>query len=1793
MKGFDLLKRFHLLRFYFALPLHLKITKFKWYKNWHHYKHYKKVHALLLFVYVLSVIAPLFVIPSESHASLVQKNNQITSQVDFNKGTFNNTNSTNNNGGEVELSGFSALSNNGGGVWKYKRAITIDNPAGQSNLSDYQVQLNLNEYKDSVQYHFEETTGTTVTDSSNNGVTGNANGVIGGNGPSSIAGKFGNALYFDGTDDQISLGNPAILKNNISQTISMWIKPTDFATRRTFFNKTYGGEGTINIETSGLVQYFYGSRGSDGWPYQNVAAATAIPANSWSHIAIVRDLKAMKLRIYINGVKNYETNANITVPTTSTANLLIGNGYTTYFKGGIDEVGIYSGVLGDTEINQLYTSNAIDITSDSLFEKSASDGRDIRFTDSDGQTELSYWNERYVKDWRYMKSWIKVPSIQAGVPKTIYMYYGNSLATDSSSASNTGVREIGGLQAGWSFDYTFQDWSGNGSTLTNGFYSRTTLSNCDGLTSWSGGTVTTDSVDKQEGSASIQSNFSSPLIGTTYKTIYNPNSTWDLRYPDYYYFWIKPDRASTAYTNPRFYIYDTLGNYRYWNISYTAGSWQLLTLQASGYNGQSATAPNMLLSDSLSIEATALDTTPFINKFDLVEYRIPTDVGDWSATYAKSNRSGNFDGREDFLSAPSNMYTTPSAAWTLEAWVNTRQAVLSGQDRQMIFSKWGSNSGSSINYSLEINVSGKLVAKVTPSSGGSVVVATGNTTLNASQWYHVSATFDNTQLKVYVNGAVDGSAPTGFAANGNSSPLKIGSYDFTWTTYKHNFNGYIDDPKIYNRALSSQEILDLANNYGYFSLNSPGKVIVIKTATVPPTITLNSENVASSLIGTYFTSSDPANAIDLFWHGGWGAGLSNFNANVVIPSGNIIFEARTSDIGGLDPNWSEWVNLGTATVTGLYETNSGSDPVDTLLTQRYLQLKVTINSGGTTSPILSDFSILYFSDENPPNNPSNIIGYTDNGKTAQLTDSNWSNSSSPYFEWTEPIEEAGESGVKGYWVYFGTDSTADPKTSGVFRYIPNFQASLSDADSGKTYYLAISAEDVAGNRITQSAPDYYKNFTYKFDKTAPNVPSSITVNPVGWTTINEFNFSWQAATDQLINGDASGIKGYQYKRGGGGDVWYPPLESPLTSLNVVNITSYQNGQNNFFIRSVDNAGNVSQEVKINYYYNADAPTKPTSLTVDPQSSTENSFNFKWDLPATFNNQIKGYYYSINTEPNQNNSKFIALNAVGLTETGVIPAAVQQGFNRFYVVAIDSNDNINWANYESIEFECNTSAPSMPLKPEVFDTSNRDQAKYSVALNWLEPSFKGVGFAGYVIERSDDNINFSQIGSSAGQSYVDTNLSSRLYYYRILAKDNTNNLSVPSEIVNVTPTGKYTSPPALTHGPEVATKVSTASIRWFTDREASSFVEIGESVNYNLTQGQFEFTTDHQVKIERLKPDTIYHYRVKFVDVDGNIGYSQDQILKTMAAPYVTNVNIEDVKLNSAIISWNTTTPAQATILYGRTSSYSSSVENVSGGFTTSHSIILRDLSHSNKYYFRIKIKDIDNNEILSDEYSFETLKYPQISVVRLEAIKNMSTAAMKFTWDTNVPTTSIVEFQPRNGAVQETVKSKLESKHDLVISGLLDNTYYEARIIGRDQFGNEATSDIQRFKTEFDTRPPVIADVYSETSLSGFGLESKSQGVISWQTDEVSTSRVEYSIGMTGTEYTFSTKEDTSFTTSHVVVISDLKPSTTYHFRVVSKDEAGNEVKSDDQYILTEQARSSVLEIILRSFETTLGWLFN
>jgi hypothetical protein len=167
------------------------------------------------------------------------------------------------------------------------------------------------------------------------------------------------------------------------------------------------------------------------------------------------------------------------------------------------------------------------------------------------------------------------------------------------------------------------------------------------------------------------------------------------------------------------------------------------------------------------------------------------------------DRAYSFDGIDDYIDLPS-LYSYSPTNFTLNAWIEL--AGLSG--RQMIIGKL-STTGSSGNLGFEVN--GDRIAL--DSMDAYVQQMNGNTLLVTNQWYQATATYDGFAFKVFLNGVLDGNYPYPLGIGTNGNPWMIGAHATgTGGFYPgFSFNGIIDDVRIYNRALSDSDIMELHN----------------------------------------------------------------------------------------------------------------------------------------------------------------------------------------------------------------------------------------------------------------------------------------------------------------------------------------------------------------------------------------------------------------------------------------------------------------------------------------------------------------------------------------------------------------------------------------------------------------------------------------------------------------------------------------------------------------------------------------------------------------------------------------------------------------------------------------------------------------------------------------------------------------------------------------------------------------------------------------------------------------------
>src|SRR5947199_1201589 len=201
-------------------------------------------------------------------------------------------------------------------------------------------------------WKFDEGSGATALDSSGNGNTGNLM-----NGPLWTAGRVGNALYFDGIDDNVTIPDSTSLDLSGSFTLSAWVNPastlTDF---RSILVKNY--TYYLYAGVSGYCGDGSPLGGFEGSSSKTVCQPSPLPINAWTYLAL--SYNGSTLTLYRDGIPVATSNAAGALSAT-TGTLQIGASQEgEYFKGLIDEVRIYKRALTDTEIQAIYQQESVE-----------------------------------------------------------------------------------------------------------------------------------------------------------------------------------------------------------------------------------------------------------------------------------------------------------------------------------------------------------------------------------------------------------------------------------------------------------------------------------------------------------------------------------------------------------------------------------------------------------------------------------------------------------------------------------------------------------------------------------------------------------------------------------------------------------------------------------------------------------------------------------------------------------------------------------------------------------------------------------------------------------------------------------------------------------------------------------------------------------------------------------------------------------------------------------------------------------------------------------------------------------------------------------------------------------------------------------------------------------------------------------------------------------------------------------------------------------------------------------------
>ena len=172
------------------------------------------------------------------------------------------------------------------------------------------------------------------------------------NGPTYDAGKFGNAITLDGTDDHVRAYGYTGINGTAGRTVALWFKTSTAnkpllqygaAGTGTLFKLSLNGSGAAVVDLGGATI---------------TSSTTGLADGNWHHLAVsfpsAANSGAAKLYVDATGTNGSGTT---TINTNTASDIIIGRDGTSgsgYFNGQIDDVRFYDGEMNSTLIGQLY-----------------------------------------------------------------------------------------------------------------------------------------------------------------------------------------------------------------------------------------------------------------------------------------------------------------------------------------------------------------------------------------------------------------------------------------------------------------------------------------------------------------------------------------------------------------------------------------------------------------------------------------------------------------------------------------------------------------------------------------------------------------------------------------------------------------------------------------------------------------------------------------------------------------------------------------------------------------------------------------------------------------------------------------------------------------------------------------------------------------------------------------------------------------------------------------------------------------------------------------------------------------------------------------------------------------------------------------------------------------------------------------------------------------------------------------------------------------------------------------------
>ncbi|MFC1738672.1 LamG-like jellyroll fold domain-containing protein [Planctomycetota bacterium] len=608
----------------------------------------------------------------------------------------------------------------------------------------------------------------------------------------------GSSLEFDGVDDFVDLGDSSSLKPDLPLTLSAWIKLDSSGSRQYVISlddqsSNYYGVW-MQVQPDGNVNISYGDGGDRELVHRRTKNGTTIlSTNDWHHVAaVVRG--PVDMDIYINGQNDggtYSgTGGGLQYSFSGNSNIGTRLDLLNAFDGIIDEVGLYDRALTEQEIEQIIYSGVFadpNLLGYWAFEEGEGQvASDSSGNDNDGQLGSTPDADDNDPVW-----------VQEGAPEGL-TYHVDGVDGDNGNNGLTKETAFATIQKGVN---TAQDgdtvlvWPGVYNESVNIVNKAITVKSAADAAAIDGGDNDAVSLYGFEDKDSTLKNF---VIRNGYAGVYVDSGSpvlSNLTVVDNYTGIEAEDGAEPNISSCIFWNNDD----DLWNC----------TAQYSFVQDE--------IEDGL-VAHWKFDEGEGDTAYDSIDNHDGTLIGNpqWSAGKVGSHCL-EFDGNGDKVNVAGDVEM--GTDFTMCAWVN-RDTIESGS-RVMLLKGDIGDSLATNNKGMYLASDGDFRMMYEYGSGGTNYVLDSGFDLAVGEWYFLAVVRDDSDdsVSMYVDGSLVFEELSTPAPSVNSASFRIGE----WATGEGQFDGKIDNARVYNRSLSDEEIEQLyKQSLAGFSYIDPG-----------------------------------------------------------------------------------------------------------------------------------------------------------------------------------------------------------------------------------------------------------------------------------------------------------------------------------------------------------------------------------------------------------------------------------------------------------------------------------------------------------------------------------------------------------------------------------------------------------------------------------------------------------------------------------------------------------------------------------------------------------------------------------------------------------------------------------------------------------------------------------------------------------------------------------------------------------------------------------------------------------